>query len=61
MILLRCVNSFHVPVFDPDDVIMTTALGTLYFSSGKSLKQGISSVVLIGISATAGMNEYAVV
>ena len=58
MILHNCLGS--VTALSPDTmaVIMTAALAAIYFGSRKILKNGISPIALIAISAVAGIMVY---
>ena len=60
MILRNCLGG--VTAFSPDTraVVMTAALAAVYFGSRKLLKNGISPIALIGISAVAGILVYGV-
>ena len=58
MILQHCVDNADALSVDTIAVIMTIVLGVVYFSSRKVLKNGISPIGLIGISALAGLIVY---
>ena len=58
MILQHSAGSSGALSVDTTAVIMTIVLGTVYFGSRKVLKNGISPVGLIGISALAGLIVY---
>jgi chromate transporter len=58
MILQHIVGSSGALSVDTTAVIMTIVLGTLYFGSRRVLKNGISPIGLIGISALAGLIVY---
>ena len=58
MILQHSVGSPGALSFDTTAIIMTIVLGTVYFGSRKVLKNGISPIGLIGISALAGLIVY---
>jgi len=58
MILQHCVQSSDSLSFDTTAIVMTIVLGTVYFGSRKVLKNGISPIGLIGISALAGFIVY---
>ena len=58
MILQHSAGSPGAPSFDTTAIIMTIVLGTVYFGSRKVLKNGISPIGLIGISALAGLIVY---
>ncbi|MBR5343626.1 MAG: chromate transporter, partial [Oscillospiraceae bacterium] len=58
MVLHNCLG--NVAAFSPDTtaVVMTAALAAVYFGSRKILRNGISPIALIGISAVAGILVY---
>lgn len=58
MILQHIVGRVGVLSVDTTAIMMTTVLGTVYFGSRKVLKNGISPIGLIGISALAGVIVY---
>jgi len=58
MILQHFVQSSDSLSFDTTAIVMTIVLGTVYFGSRKVLKNGISPIGLIGISALAGFIVY---
>ena len=58
MILQHCVDNADALSVDTIAVIMTIVLGVVYFSSRKVLKNGISPIGLIVISALAGLIVY---
>ena len=58
MILQHIVGSPDAFSVDTTAFIMTIVLGTVYFGSRKVLKNGISPIGLIGISALAGLIVY---
>ena len=58
MILQHCVDNADALSVDTIAVIMTIVLGVVYFSSRKVLKNGISPIGLIGMSALAGLILY---
>ena len=58
MILQHSAGSPGALSFDTTAMIMTIVLGTVYFGSRKVLKNGISPIGLIGISALAGLIVY---
>ena len=58
MILQHSAGSSGALSVDTKAVIMTIVLGTVYFGSRKVLKNGISPIGLIGISALAGLIVY---
>ena len=58
MILRNCFGDLTGPAPDMSAVIMTAALSGICFGSKKVLKNGISPIGLIGISAIMGMLIY---
>lgn len=58
MILRNCVGSLGAISFDARAALLTLALGTVYFGSRKVLKNGLSPIGLIGLSALAGVAAY---
>ena len=58
MILQHSAGSPGAFSLDRTAIIMTIVLGALYFGSRKVLKNGISPIGLIGISALAGLIVY---
>ena len=58
MILQHSTGSPGAFSLDRTAIIMTIVLGALYFGSRKVLKNGISPIGLIGISALAGLIVY---
>ena len=60
MILQHCFGSFSAVSADMTAIILTVVLGAVYFGSRKVLKNGISPIGLIGISALAGILIYGV-
>ena len=58
MILQHSLGSFSALSVDTTAIIMTIVLGAVYFGSRKVLKNGISPIGLIGISALAGLIAY---
>ena len=58
MILQHSAGSPGALSFDRTAIIMTIVLGTVYFGSRKVLKNGITPIGLIGISALAGLIVY---
>ena len=58
MILQHSVGSFGALSVDTTAITMTIVLGTVYFGSRIVLKNGISPIGLIGISALAGLIVY---
>ena len=61
MIFKNCFGG--VPGFSPDitAILLTAALAALYFGSRRFMKNGISPIGLIGISAAAGIIVYGLV
>ena len=58
MILQHIVGSLGSLSVDTTAIIITIVLGAVYFGSRKVLKNGISPICLIGISALAGLIVY---
>ena len=58
MILQRCIGSFTTPSVDATAAGMTVLLGAVYFGSKKVMKNGLSPIALIVISALAGILVY---
>ena len=58
MILHNCLGSVTTLSPDTTAVIMTAALAAVYFGSRKIMKNGISPIALIAISAVAGIMVY---
>ena len=58
MILHNCLGSVTALSPDTTAVVMTAALAAVYFGSRKILRNGISPIALIGISAVAGILVY---
>ncbi len=58
MILQRCVGSPGAFSADATASAMTAALAGVYFGSRKLLKNGLSPIGLIGLSAVAGLLIY---
>ncbi len=58
MILHNCLGSVAALSPDMTAVVMTAALAAVYFGSRKILRNGISPIALIGISAVAGILVY---
>ena len=58
MILRHCIGS--PGAFSPDlsALILTAALALVYFGSRRFVKRGISPILLIGLSAAAGIVLY---
>ncbi len=60
MILHNCLGSVAALSPDTTAVVMTAALAAVYFGSRKILRNGISPIALIGISAVAGILVYGI-
>ena len=58
MILKNCLGGFADVSVDLTAVIMTAALGAVYYGSRKIIKRGISPIVLICIAGVAGVLAY---
>ena len=58
MIVQHCIRSVGKISMNTTAVVMTLALGIIYFGSRKVMKNGISPVGMIGISALAGILVY---
>ena len=58
MIVQHCIRSVGKTSMNTTAVVMTLALGIIYFGSRKVMKNGISPVGMIGISALAGILVY---
>ena len=58
MILQHSAGDSGMVSIDAAAVLMTAALGTAYFGAGRIMKNGISPIGLIGISAAAGILVY---
>ena len=58
MIVQHCIGSVGKISMNTTAVVMTLALGIIYFGSRKVMKNGISPVGMIGISALAGILVY---
>lgn len=58
MILQHTLGSHGALSIDTTAIILTIVLGAIYFGSRKVLKNGISPIGLIGISAFAGLIVY---
>ncbi|MDO5132277.1 MAG: chromate transporter [Eubacteriales bacterium] len=58
MIIQHSAGSFGAFSINTTAVLMTVVLAAIYFGSGKVLKNGISPIGLIGISALAGIIVY---
>lgn len=55
MILINCIGSVNSVSVDYSAIIMTVALGAVYFVSKKMIKNGISPIMLICIAGIAGV------
>ena len=55
MILINCIGSVSSFSVDYSAIIMTVALGAVYFVSKKIIRNGISPVILICIAGIAGI------
>ncbi len=58
MILKNCLGGFADISVDLTAVIMTLALGAVYYGSRMVFKRGISPIVLISIAGVAGVLAY---
>ena len=58
MILQHCVGSLGAFSFNLTATVLTAFLAAIYFGSRKVIKNGISPIGLIGISALAGILIY---
>ena len=58
MIVQHCIGSVGKISMNTTAVVMTLALGIIYFGSRKVMKNGIFPVGMIGISALAGILVY---
>ena len=58
MLLYHCLGSVTALSPDATAVVMTAVLSAIYFGSRKILKNGISPIALIAISAIAGILAY---
>ena len=55
MILINCIGSVNNFSVDYSAIIMTVALGAVYFVSKKIIRNGISPIILICIAGIAGI------
>ncbi len=55
MILVNCIGSVNSVSADYSAIIMTVALGAVYFVSKKVIRNGISPIILICIAGIAGV------
>ncbi len=58
MILQHCFGSIRVFSVNTTAILMTAVLAMIYFGSRKILRNGLSPIGLIGISAVAGIIVY---
>ena len=58
MVLQHCIGSVKEISVNTTAIILTAVLAGAYFGSRKILKKGISPILLIGISALAGIIVY---
>lgn len=58
MILQHCAGNLGAPTINTSAVFLTIALGLIYFGSRRVLKNGISPIALLGLSAVAGIVVY---
>lgn len=58
MVLRHSMDNIGSISMNPTAIIMTVALAAIYFGSRRYLKNGISPIGLIGISALAGIIAY---
>ncbi len=58
MIFRHCAGSLGAVAFRPAAAMLTAVLAAIYFGSRKLFKNGISPILLIGISALAGILVY---
>ena len=60
MVFRSCFGSIRSIAIDWTVIVLTAALGAIYFGSRKVLKNGISPIGLIAVSAVAGILVYGV-
>ena len=60
MVFHSCFGSIRSIAIDWTVIVLTAALGAIYFGSRKVLKNGISPIGLIAVSAVAGILVYGV-
>ncbi len=60
MIVRSCIGAPHAVSIDLTVLIMTALLSAVYFGSKRLLKNGLSPIALIGISALAGIIVYGI-
>ena len=58
MILTNCIGSVHSISIDYAAILMTAALGAVYFGSRKIVKNGMSPILLICLAGAAGVFVY---
>ncbi|MBQ7541255.1 MAG: chromate transporter [Clostridia bacterium] len=58
MILTNCIGSVWGVSVDRATILMTAALGAVYFGSRKIVKNGISPILLICLAGAAGVFVY---
>ncbi len=58
LILHNCAGNNAAPVPNTDVIILTAVLSAVYFGSRKIVKNGVSAIGMIGISAAAGILVY---
>ena len=58
MILTNCIGSVHGISIDYAAILMTAALGAVYFGSRKIVKNGMSPILLICLAGAAGVFVY---
>ena len=58
MILVNCIGSVNTVSVDYAAIIMTVALGAIYFGSKKIIKNGMSPIILIFIAGITGVFVY---
>lgn len=58
MLLHHCAGNPGTLTINTPAVFLTIVLGLVYFGSRKILKNGISPIALIGLSAVAGIVVY---
>jgi chromate transporter len=58
MILTNCIGSVHSISIDYAAILMTAALGAVYFGSRKIVKNGMSPILLICFAGAAGVFVY---
>ncbi len=58
MILINCIGSVTSVSVDVAAIVMTAVLGAVYIGSRKTVKNGISPIVLICLAGAAGVLVY---